>query len=111
MKVRSTVLDCHPTEKNFIMLQFQNFISPNGDGKNDVLDFSDLRSKENPSMKIFNRYGKLIFEGTSSNNFIWDGKQNGYRQETGSYWYKLEWTEPGSTQVQKISNSIILKNK
>lgn len=111
VKVRSTVLDCHPTEKNFIMLQFQNFISPNGDGKNDVLDFSDLRSKENPSMKIFNRYGKLIFEGTSSNNFIWDGKQNGYRQETGSYWYKLEWTEPGSTQVQKISNSIILKNK
>lgn len=111
VKVRSTVLDCHPTEKNFIMLQFQNFISPNGDGKNDVLDFSDLRSKENPSMKIFNRYGKLIFEGTSLNNFIWDGKQNGYPQETGSYWYQVEWTEPGTTQIQKVSNSILLKNK
>ena len=88
-----------------------NFISPNGDGKNDVLDYSQLKNKLNPKFTIFDRFGKLIFEGSEANNFTWNGKQNGFVVETTSYWYVIEWTEAGSDQIQRFTNWLLVKSK
>lgn len=102
--------NCTPVSKEFSLIKLINFISPNGDGKNDVLDYSQLKNKVNPKFIIYNREGKQLFVGSESNNFIWDGKLNGKILPTDSYWYLIEWTEPNSTQIQKFENWIFLKS-
>ncbi|WP_314058429.1 choice-of-anchor L domain-containing protein [Empedobacter brevis] len=101
---------CTPISMNFSLIKVTNFISPNGDGINDVFDLSELKNKTNPSVLIFDRFGKIIFSGSEANNFIWNGKHNEIKLPTGSYWYKIEWTEPHTTKKVTITESILLKN-
>ncbi|WP_413533918.1 choice-of-anchor L domain-containing protein [Empedobacter brevis] len=102
--------NCTPVSKDFSLIKLINFISPNGDGKNDVLDYSQLKSKINPKFLIYSRKGKLLFTGSDANNYTWDGKLNGKTLPSDSYWYLIEWTEPNSTQIQKFENWLLLKN-
>ncbi|WP_377713244.1 gliding motility-associated C-terminal domain-containing protein [Pseudofulvibacter geojedonensis] len=60
-----------------------NGISPNGDGTNDTLVIPGVTDVfENHVIKIFNRYGTLIFEG--GYNHPWSGKANRGINHTGS---------------------------
>src|SRR5690606_5307009 len=59
-------------------------ISPNGDGSNDTFNLSGLDVKE---LKIFNRYGMVVYEKL---NYIkeWDGRdQKGNELPTATYFY------------------------
>ncbi|MBS7332546.1 MAG: choice-of-anchor L domain-containing protein [Weeksellaceae bacterium] len=103
--------DCNPISQDFSIVNMVNFISPNNDGINDVLDYSDLIYKLNPKFQIFNRFGHILFEGSTANNFTWDGTFNGKKVASGSYWYTLEWTEPGTEEVNRQTNSILVKSK
>ncbi|MGZ5197708.1 MAG: T9SS type B sorting domain-containing protein, partial [Kaistella sp.] len=93
-----------------VILQY-NVITPNGDGINDVFNYSYLMKKSDPLLQIFDRYGKLVFTGDSNNRFIWDGKQAGKILATGSYWYTMQWKEPGSDRVTQYSSWIMIKNR
>lgn len=96
----------------FEIPNFNNFISPNNDGKNDEIDFSFLKLKENSSVLIVDRFGKTIFKDNGENNFIWKGKQaNGMNFPTDTYWYYLEWNELNSETKNKLQGWILLKNK
>lgn len=96
----------------FIIPDFYTFISPNGDGLNDKVDFSFLATKENPIFRIFDRQGKNIFEGSLNNQFIWNGKyQNGTPLPSDSYWFFAQWHELNSSTPNKLQGSILLKNK
>ncbi len=56
-------------------LDIPQFISPNGDGKNDFWDLAELGNYPQNVVKIFNRYGTLVFEQRGyTNEFI--GKSN-----------------------------------
>lgn len=101
---------CKPVTKEFLLLSLQNFITPNGDGINDVLDYSDLRIMKDVSMEIFDRYGKTLFKNTN-NYFIWNGTVGGRALNTGSYWYVLKWTDPNTQLKQEYSGWILLKNR
>ncbi|HEY4540623.1 MAG TPA: choice-of-anchor L domain-containing protein [Faecalibacter sp.] len=103
--------ECLPVFQTFSIVNMVNFISPNSDGINDVLDYSDLMYKLNPKFQVYNRYGHILFEGSTTNHFIWDGTFNGKTVASGNYWYTLEWTEPGSEQVNRQTNSILVKSK
>ncbi|MEZ7509130.1 choice-of-anchor L domain-containing protein [Cloacibacterium sp. Arc13] len=102
---------CSITEYEFSIIKLLNAITPNGDGLNDVLDYSDLRVKKEVKILIFDRFGKKIFSNENSTSYIWDGTENGRPLPSGSYWYILEWTEP-DTGI-KINNKdwILLKNR
>lgn len=100
---------CFPVSKDFIILDLINAITPNGDGLNDVLDYSDLRIKENVSIEIFDRFGAQVFR-SSNKNFIWDGKAGGRPLSSGSYWYVIRWTEPDTKDQKTYSGWILLKN-
>ncbi len=74
--------------------------SPNNDGINDTFEISGLYDIfENFKIKIFNRYGSLIYQG---NNDIpeWDGTSNkgltnkGKQLPTGTYYYILNLNDP-----------------
>jgi gliding motility-associated-like protein len=56
-------------------LDIPQFISPNGDGKNDFWDLTELSNYPQNVVKIFNRYGTLVFEQRGyTNEFV--GKSN-----------------------------------
>ena len=107
--VRS-VEKCRPVTKDFLVLDLINAITPNGDGVNDVLDYTDLSSKENVSIQVFDRYGATMHQ-SKGKNYIWDGKVNGRVISSGTYWYLLKWTDPQTKEPVEYSGWILLKNR
>ncbi len=101
---------CEIIEKQFLVINLINVITPNNDGFNDVLDYSDLKIKENVSIEIFDRYGNLVFQ-SSDKNYIWDGTMNGKALPTGNYWYILNWIEPDTKLPVSYKGWILLKNR
>ncbi len=73
--------------------------SPNNDGPNDWFNIQGLYDIfENHKLRIYNRYGTLIFEGDNSKP--WDGKANrginnlGKLLPVGTYYYVLHLNDP-----------------
>lgn len=108
--VRSAALPCKPVEKEFLIINLVNVITPNGDGINDRLDYSDLRIKNNVKISISDRYGILLFSG-SNEKLVWEGKINGRPVPTGTYWYTLQWTEPDTQLQMSLKGWILVKNR
>ena len=102
---------CLPITTEINILRILNVITPNDDGKNDVLNYADLLRKDNPFLQIFDRYGVSVFKGDKNNRFSWDGKISGKAVATGSYWYVLQWQEPGSTIVAKLTGWVLVKSR
>ena len=61
-----------------------NIITPNGDGKNDVLRIAGLESFPESALFIYNRWGKLIYQNNDYQN-DWDGENHA----DGVYYYVL----------------------
>jgi gliding motility-associated-like protein len=99
-------------EKQFLVLNLINAITPNGDGKNDVLDYSDLRIKKDVKMLVFDRHGNHIFSSQNKNSFIWNGMSSANRPiPTDTYWYVLEWIEPDTNVKMTFKGWILVKNR
>ncbi|AOW10978.1 Ig-like domain-containing protein [Flavobacterium gilvum] len=66
-------------------LPYPKFFTPNNDGFNDhwTIDFAYLAPKS--TIKIFDRYGKIIKELTLDSS--WDGTYNGYQLPATDYWF------------------------
>lgn len=103
--------NCEPAEKDFSVIKIYNFITPNADGVNDTLDLSLLKLKKNVKLKIFDREGKMVFEGDNNNNYVWDGKLNGKPLTTSTYWYTIEWQDFEDSPLIKSTGWILLKNR
>lgn len=101
---------CFPVIKEFLILNLINAITPNGDGINDVLNYSDLKIKQNVSIEVVDRYGAPVYKSTDK-NYIWDGKVNGRPLSTGTYWYILKWTEPDTKLPVSYSGWLLIKNR
>ncbi|OIP00467.1 MAG: hypothetical protein AUJ98_07960 [Bacteroidetes bacterium CG2_30_33_31] len=81
-----------------------NIITPNGDGKNDALSIDGLDNFENTEIKIYNRWGKPVYESKNYHNNDW----NGGNLADGVYYYILQLAK-GS--MQKYQGSItIMRN-
>lgn len=102
---------CSITEYEFSIIKLLNAITPNGDGLNDALDYSDLRVKKDVKISIFDRFGKKVYSSEKQSNYIWNGTENGRSIITGTYWYVLEWTEPDTNTKVTYKNWIIVKNR
>lgn len=101
---------CEPVTKDFVIIKLLNVITPNGDGMNDVLDYSDLSNKADVKFSIFDRYGRKLFDGTSTNRYSWDGTDNGRQISTGTYWYQIEWKDFGAEFSVKYTGWIFVKH-
>lgn len=70
---------CRPT--------IYNTISPNGDGLNDTWEIVDIQNFPQNEVKIYNRWGNLVFDTTGYNN-DWRGTDNdGNDLLAGAYYY------------------------
>jgi trimeric autotransporter adhesin len=73
-----------------------NAFSPNGDGLNDVWKIPGLTGYPNSFLRVFDRYGQVIFSDTGSSR-PWDGTRNGKALPVGVYYYILD-VGDGSTK-------------
>lgn len=102
--------NCETVNKDFLIINLINVITPNDDGYNDTLDYSELKIKKDVKIEIYDRFGAAIFQ-TQKEPFIWDGKSNGRALATGTYWYILQWTEPDSGLIVNYKGWVLLKNR
>lgn len=104
--------DCVPLEVTITIPNIINVITPNGDGVNDVLDYSALANKPNLVLGIFDRYGIKIFEGNKDTGFKWDGTINKTKKvSTGNYWFSISWNESKNKTPIKFSGWVLVKNR
>lgn len=73
------------------IINVPNVFSPNGDGKNDLLNITTKGIITEYNIKIYNRWGLLVFE-TSDATKAWDGKISGSDANAGTYYYLLNFT-------------------
>ncbi|MCF8236240.1 MAG: gliding motility-associated C-terminal domain-containing protein [Bacteroidales bacterium] len=72
--------------------QSPNAFSPNGDGLNDEFKLISECEYTNFNLRIFDRWGKLIFEATDL-DAGWDGTSNGKEAPIGAYIWRVEYSE------------------
>ena len=66
-----------------------NAFTPNGDGKNDVWQmFGELHNVKQFAVKVFNRWGELVYEGQDVTKG-WDGTYKGGASPEGVYVYEI----------------------
>lgn len=96
---------CIETLKIYLYKDLPNFITPNGDGKNDTWNLSYI--KDLKQIKIFNRIGRIIFEADESKQpIVWNGKYQLKQLPSDTYWYVID-----LDNGEKIQGSILIKNK
>jgi gliding motility-associated-like protein len=91
------------------VVQFPNAFSPNNDDVDDI--FLALTNSPlaliNFSLKIYNRWGQLVFSSASALQG-WDGKFQSISQPIGTYIYIATYLFKGSSQVVTIKNNLTL---
>jgi gliding motility-associated-like protein len=79
-----------------LLYQLPNVFTPNGDGHNDTyLSYNLNNAIEKVNMKIFNRYGQLVYE-TADPAINWNGKYKNTDKtvSSGVYFYTCDVYEP-----------------
>lgn len=99
-----------------------NFVSTNGNGKNDFFLIDNIERYPNNRVEIFNRYGVKVFETSGyGNGNVFRGYSEGrvtiakdQKLPSGTYYYVLEYDKPddnGNTQTIKKVGYIHLENE
>ncbi|WPO80803.1 T9SS type B sorting domain-containing protein [Flavobacterium sp. KACC 22761] len=80
---------CGGTTKNFVVLVFPAFFTPNNDSYNDVWEVTGMENYPQARVTIFDRYGKLLAQ-LSASRMSWDGNFNHVPLPASDYWYALK---------------------
>jgi len=103
--VTITVKEACGDEKDLFIA---NVFSPNGDGKNDVINIEG-NGLVNIYWAIYDRWGNLVFDTTDLAQG-WDGTKNGASMETGVYVYYLKaMCSKTNTEIKIKGNISILR--
>lgn len=94
---------------NAIVVSIPKAFTPNGDNLNDILKIEyGAGLKTFNIMKIFNRFGKVVFQTTTLNEG-WDGKYNGIDQEMDAYTYFIDYITYKEEHITKTGSVILLR--
>lgn len=102
---------CMMASYDVTMLSVPNFISPNGDGKNDTWLVRGLNPNSVGTIKIFDRYGKIFVDRTFQGSFEWDGQYMGRSVASGDYWYIINIPGDGIVADKKFTGHISVRNQ
>ncbi len=80
---------CGGNAKQFVVLVFPSFFTPNNDSYNDVWEVTGMENYPQAVVTIFDRYGKLIAQ-LSRFKMSWDGTFNQVPLPASDYWYALK---------------------
>jgi gliding motility-associated-like protein len=96
---------CTDLSYQVIVIGYPKFFTPNGDGYNDTWKIIGFNSQHNPSITIFDRYGKLLKQ-INSIDFGWDGTYNGQAMPATDYWFRVIYLEDGINKEFKSHFSL-----
>lgn len=77
---------CGINFRSFVIISIPEFFTPNNDGNNDYWTIKGLTFYPKASVKIFDRYGKMITQLNALKSF-WDGTLDGKNLFADDYWY------------------------
>lgn len=80
---------CGEHTKQFVVLVFPPFFTPNNDTYNDVWEVTGMENYPQAQVTIFDRYGKLVAL-LSKSKMSWDGTANQVQLPSSDYWYALK---------------------
>ncbi len=98
---------------NTVRLDYQYVVyvpgafTPNHDGQNDLLEVFGLPT-ENFTMKIFSRWGEVIFETSDTDNF-WNGRLKDGSIIEGAYVYQIEFLNEEGELFNQLGSFVLLK--
>lgn len=87
-----TTSSCKTIELLLPDVKVPDAFSPNGDGINDVFTIFEGNYANILEIKIFNRWGEVVF--TSPVNAAWDGTHKGKLQNAGTYVCRVVYSSP-----------------
>jgi gliding motility-associated-like protein len=102
-----TTTDAIQISKGLCSVYIPNAFTPNGDSKNDLFKIFGTELIIAFNLKVFNRYGQIVFE-TADKNKGWDGKLNGQASPAGGFIYLLSYKENSSPELRQVKGSFIL---
>jgi gliding motility-associated-like protein len=93
--------DNYQPAENFVTVEvysthgdIMNLFTPNNDGINDYWELPDMDSWGSCDVRIFNRWGKLVYAKDNYDN-LWDGTSNDNPLPEGPYYYVIETANAG----------------
>ena len=75
--------------KVYQQLYIPNAFTPNSDGINDTWFIEPLQAYPGAEVRVFNRYGQLVFDNHGK-NISWDGTYKGVQLTSGAYVYIID---------------------
>ena len=102
---------CGTTEPiPFLVVGYPKFFTPNGDGIHDAWNILGIETLTDPTVFIFDRYGKLLKQ-LDETTVGWDGTFNGRPMPSSDYWFRLEYErdENGAIVANTIRTHFTLK--
>ncbi len=90
------------------LVMIPNAFTPNGDGHNDYLKVIRHGVFELKEMKIYNRWGEVVYESHNLSDW-WDGKFNGEPCEMGVYTYYMQGVGYNNLQIKRQGNITLMR--
>lgn len=90
------------------LFEMPNVFSPNGDNVNDRFGLFTLAQLDSYNCKVFNRWGQVVFETTSSTQPFWDGTYNNNVAPADVYIYQANF-EIGGVQYEREGNITLVR--
>ena len=100
--------NCNEISQIQIVIDYPRYFTPNDDGYHDTWNIKGMSSQENPTVYIFDRYGKLLKQLNPLGNG-WDGTFNGEKLPSSDYWFVVEFQEPNDGMVKQFRAHFTLK--
>ncbi|MCP9751780.1 gliding motility-associated C-terminal domain-containing protein [Ferruginibacter sp. HRS2-29] len=91
------------------LIKVAGAFTPNGDGRNDQLKAINADLATNFLLKVYNRFGQLVFSTTNPLEG-WDGRQKGQGAESGTYVWQLSYVDPISKKpVYQKGTTVLIR--
>jgi gliding motility-associated-like protein len=102
------ILGCGVRIKDFQVIGYRSFFTPNQDGHNDRWNIPSLKNQRDALVLIYDRYGKLLYKFRPG-ELGWDGTYNGKTLPSNDYWFSVEYTDPRTGKQSIFRGNITLK--
>jgi gliding motility-associated-like protein len=97
---------CGDVTSQFTIVDYPKYFTPNGDGYNETWNIKGSSALEATTIRIFDRYGKLIKQ-IDPNGEGWNGTFNNKLLPASDYWFTIEYTKDNVTKEFKGHFSLI----